>query len=102
MNIQEAFNLAIDKGYYTGDVKTSAMCSALSTMAFYGLITPDLRQSAVEGIETYMAHIVGVDDYLDSACSPFMSENLKKTGLPNGKEDLLKLYKDWDNRPNKQ
>ena len=86
--VQEVFNLTIDEGYYTEEeVYSSYMCISLLCAYRYKLITN----------KEFVQNFCVIENYIGSANS--LVGCLTRNSLPHSFEDLLAIYKDWDNRP---
>ena len=89
MNIQEIFNRVIDHGYYDISHTDSAMCSALYTAWYQGVVS----------YEEYLFAGNQIRQYLGSAYCVYLFTALKQAGLPNTIEARTAIYRDWANRP---
>ena len=87
--VQEVFNLTIDEGYYTEEeeVYSSYMCISLLYAYSYKLITK----------KEYVQNLCVIENYIGNT-NPLVVY-LTRNSLPHSFEDLLAIYKDWDNRP---
>ena len=89
MNIQEIFNLVIDQGCYDTSDTNSAMCSALHTAWYRGVVSNDEAKFAQALIKKYL---------LPTDCI-YLGAALKNAGLPHTIEARTAIYRDWANRP---
>lgn len=85
--IQEIFNLAIQMEMYPH--RTDYMCVALSVMLEADHITRNEYSMATDEIMDYI-HIADTDS---------LEHALEISKLPYYEEDRIKLYLDWENRP---
>lgn len=90
-NIQEIFDVVIDRGFYSNvpiyNWASWYMCEAVYFAQVTGHITGAERRMAVDAINEYLQAYV------------FLRAALSCSDLPCGYEDRLAIYKDWANRP---
>lgn len=91
-NIQDVFDLLIEKGTYDEHdseqyASSSYMCSAVSKAKKAGLISEDYAYKTFEAIEEYLGVYVTLEDLLED------------NNLPRDFNSRKNLYLDWVNRP---
>lgn len=95
--IQEVFNAVIEAEVYgfSWEAKYDYMCIALKdAYESLGLITR----------EEYVVTKQCIEEYLEELDVPYpddgtLAQALYANNLPNTEDDLLAIYKDWDDRP---
>ena len=85
--LQEIFNLTIQMKFYPH--RSDYMCVALSDMMEADHITRNEYLMATNEIMDYI-HIADTDS---------LEHALETSKLPSYEEDRIKLYLDWENRP---
>jgi len=90
-NVQQIFNKVIKDGYYPAESSYSSigMCLSLVRAKREGSITTVDMIKADDAIYQYMRK-----------CGyAYLSGALEASNLPHDTEAMLKVYKDWKNRP---
>lgn len=97
--LQQTIDAIIGAGLYPNQNSDSSyMCNAANSAVFHELITEKERDALVLSIGLYIANVTG-----EPGSRTTMQYTLWRTTFgewcKSTNEELLKLYKDWNNRP---
>lgn len=94
-NIQEIFNVVIAEGFYQPNYLATHyseyMCISLKYAENRGVITKEEMYEALESIATYLKEDLDGIEGLETL--------LIEHNLPSDFPARLKIYQDWENRP---
>ena len=100
-SIQEIFDVVLDTGAYDPSGEeyehcSRYMCFALEvTHELFNVITEEECKVATEAATNYVA-------LLGNGGTRVLSTALAYRDLPHSPDDLINIYKDWNNRPRPQ